>query len=430
MKDGSVRLLTADAKGRIFASPRLAPAGMKAGVFFRLSPENLIRLPAGSQLFRLPERRPVGCDPETGSFVTTSDAFAVAAFAAPGYTLTHNAAYAEDPKAGPLPLFSYGACAEYKGEFYTAAVKVDTDRRHDSTLIDMGKVKKNIEKFKKIFGKNRLVRHLAGCAVVYGCPNAQNFFLRRYEAPLPVSPSCNAACAGCISYQSGAIHCSQPRIKFVPTPEEIAGIALFHIGHVKDPILSFGQGCEGEPLLQGKTIERAIRLIRMESGNGTININTNGSRPKTLERLFDAGLDAARISLNSAQERYYSAYYRPQNYSFKDVMDSVKTVKAKGGFVSLNYLTMPGFTDSRKEIGSLVSLIARLRIDMIQWRNLNYDPLLYFKKLRVPGRESADTAGIAEEMDRLKRRFPKLMMGYFNPSKEKFSLRAAASPRR
>ncbi|MFA5143067.1 MAG: radical SAM protein [Candidatus Omnitrophota bacterium] len=415
MRNDRPCLVVADSAGKIFGYPPLEPAGMKAGAFFVLEPDKLVKLPAGSQLFRLPRRMPVGGDPQTGRFVVLRGALAVAAFAAPGYTLTYNAAYTADASAKPLPLFAYGALASYKGEFYTTAVRVDRDSRHDSTLIDTVKVRKNIKRFKKLFTRNRLVRHLAGCAILHGCPNAQNFFLQRYEAPLPVSPLCNAACAGCISYQKGAIRCSQPRIKFVPTPEEITEIALFHIEKAKHPIVSFGQGCEGEPLLQGDTIKTAISMIRKTTRKGRININTNGSLPKVLAGLFDAGLDTVRVSLNSARERYYSAYYLPRNYSFKDVMASIRTAKAKGGFVSLNYLTMPGFTDSREEVRSLEALIARLHVDMIQWRNLNYDPLLYFKKLRIDKFENTGLMGIAEELSYLKRLFPKLRMGYFNP---------------
>ena len=263
--------------------------------------------------------------------------------------------------------------------------------------------------------------------MTHGCPNAQNLFLSRYEAPLPTSPSCNAACAGCISYQKGAVQCSQPRIKFVPRPEEISEIALFHIEHVKDAIVSFGQGCEGEPLLQSKLIEEAIAVIRAKTGRGTINLNTNGSLPDRLAELFDAGLDTVRISLNSARADHYSRYYQPRGYTFEDVMQSIKIAKRKGAFVSLNYLTMPGFTDSRDEITALTRLIEKYKVDMIQWRNLNYDPLLYFKILKMPGLEAADLMGIAQEMNYLKKRFPIIRMGYFNPGR--VNLRAAASPR-
>lgn len=425
MKNKNIGLLVADAKGRIFEHPYLEAAGMKAGLFFRLDPKELIKLPPGSQLFKLPNRVPIGYEPQSGSFISVPDACAVAAFASPGYTIAYSVAYSELGSPDPLPLFAYGACASYKSEIYTTAIRTDKDKRHDSTLIDLRMVKKNIPRFKKLFPKNRLIRHLAECAMTHGCPNAQNLFLSRYEAPLPTSPSCNAACAGCISYQKGPIKCSQPRIKFVPSPEEIAEIALFHIERVKDPIVSFGQGCEGEPLLQAKLIKEAVIRIRANTKRGTINLNTNGSMPDRLPGLFDAGLDTVRISLNSAREKYYPKYYRPRGYSFKGVMRSIKTAKDKGGFVSLNYLTMPGFTDSRDEIIALESLISKFDIDMIQWRNLNYDPILYFKILNTPRIKENELMGIAEEITYLKKRFPKIRMGYFNPS-----LRVIASRRR
>ena len=414
-----MKLLLSDKKGKIFEHPGLEATGMKAGLIFRLRAGDLIKLPAGSQLFMLPDRRPVGYDPRTKKFIILHDFYAVAAFSAPGHTLAYSASYREDRATKPLPLFSYGACAIYGKWAHAAAIKVDEDRRHDSTLISIGLVKKNIVKFKKLFPANRLIPHLSECATVHGCPNAQNLFLQRYEGPLPTSPSCNASCRGCISYQKGNIRCSQPRIKFVPYAEEVAQIALFHIDNAKDPIVSFGQGCEGEPLIQGKLLEDAVTLIRHNTDKGTININTNGSRQQTLERLLNAGLDTVRISLNSARECYYTKYYRPRGYSFEDVMRSISAAKKKGAFVSINYLTMPGFTDSRKEIDALSKLIAKFKVDMIQWRNLNYDPLLYFKMLKVPGPEAKEQAGIHEEMTFLKRTFPKLMMGYFNPSKAK-----------
>ncbi len=388
---------------------------MKAGLFSTLDRSELVKLPAGSRLFALPHRRPVGYDPETGRFVSLGGLRAVAAFASPGYTLTYSASYMEDGSVKPLPLFAYGACALHKGEIFVAAIKIDRDKRHDSTLIDISSVRKNIVKFKKLFPKNRLVNHLAGCATIHACPNAQNFFLQRYEGPLPTSPSCNAACLGCISYQKGTIRCSQPRIKFAPSAEEAAEVALFHIENVRNPIVSFGQGCEGEPLLQANLVKKVIRLIRSNTRKGTININTNGSKPRSLAGLFDAGLDTARISLNSAQEDYYSRYYRPRGYTFKDVMRSIAAAKERGGFVSINYLTMPGLTDSRGEVNALKSLIAKFGIDMIQWRNLNYDPLLYFKILKSPTLKIADLIGIRQEINILKRQFPRLMMGYFNP---------------
>lgn len=409
------QLLISDIKGRIYPYPGLQASGMKAGNFFRLKTEELIKLPAGTRLFFLPDRAPVGYDAKLQCFTVPEGFFPVSAFTPPGYSVTYNSAYEEIGRPRMLPLFSYAACAWYRGDFFVAAVKVDRDKRHDQSFIDLAKVKKNILKFRKVFRANRLVRHLEECAFQHNCPNAQNFFLSRYEAPLPVSPACNASCVGCISYQKpGRCPATQPRIKFIPTPEEVKDIAVYHITNSRNPIVSFGQGCEGEPLLAGQTIEQAIKLIRKETSKGVIHLNTNASKPRTVSRLFDAGLNSMRVSANSVRPEYYRRYYRPRGYSFQDVLKSIETAKACGGFVSLNYLTMPGFTDSRQEFEALRAFLKKYKIDMIQWRNLNFDPLRYFKELEITV-SPKDSLGIRELMWILKKDFPRLKMGYFNP---------------
>ena len=412
------KLVISDKRGRIFTHPHLEAAGMAAGNLFRLEEAKLIKLPPGSELFMLPSRNAVGFDPGKNDFdkIETKGLFCAAAFLAPGYTVTLDSAYEEGDGPRLLPLFSYAAVAFYKNAFYTAAVRVDKDIRHDSRFINIDSVKKGISDLRKTLPKNRLVRHLETCALDYGCPNAQNFFLHRFEAPLPTSPRCNAACAGCISYQPDK-SCAetQPRIKFIPEPEEVAEIAIFHIKKTKDPIVSFGQGCEGEPLLAGGVLERSIKLIRASTDKGTININTNASRSQTIAKLFDAGLDSIRVSLNSSRKEYYLKYYKPKGYSFDDVMSSVKIAKNKGGFVSINYLTMPGFTDSKGEFDAFRKFVRRYSPDMIQWRNLNFDPIRYFEILGVSVNRE-EVLGVGNIIKSLKKEFPRLRMGYFNPS--------------
>ncbi len=417
MRSKTLQLLVSDAKGRITNISGLGAAGMKGGLFFRLRQEELIRLPPASVLFMLPRRLPAGYNCETDRFIVLKDKyFAVAAFISPGFTITYNAAYREINGAVQLPLFSYAAVVFYNNGFYVPAIKIDKNIRHDPRFIDINLVRNGIRKFKKQFHKNRLIAHLKNCALINGCPNAQNFFLSRFEAPLPVSPSCNAHCAGCISYQpDNRCPATQPRIKFVPTPEEVAEIALFHIDNVRNAIVSFGQGCEGEPLLAGDVIEKAIRLIRKETSNGTININTNASKPEMLSGLFDAGLDSVRVSLNSVRKEYYMRYYKPRGYAFKDITRSIKIAKKKGAFVSINYLTVPGFTDLKDEFTALEKFIAAYSIDMVQWRNLNYDPLRYFDELKICV-DVSQMLGIRQIIGRLRKKFPNLMMGYFNPA--------------
>ena len=133
---------------------------------------------------------------------------------------------------------------------------------------------------------NRLIQHLGKCCLTYGCPAARNYFLGRWEAPLPTSPACNARCLGCISLQpSGCCPATQDRITFVPSAKEIGEVAVPHLETAENPIVSFGQGCEGEPLLQADVIDQAIRLIRSSTSRGTINLNSNSSLPDQVRGL-------------------------------------------------------------------------------------------------------------------------------------------------
>ncbi|MBU0571328.1 MAG: radical SAM protein [Candidatus Omnitrophica bacterium] len=420
------RLLISDTRNNIYDLPFLEATGMKGGEHFRLDPSCLVKLPRDSELFMLPERMPVGYDGKEERYVcldrnpfkkTNEPCFAVAAFVAPGYTSLFSASYKERKSAGLLPLFSYTAVTFYKGGFYAAGLKVDACRRQQLKGMDVRRVRKNIQTFRGIFPQNRLVRHLSTCALVYGCPAAKNFFLKRYEAPLPASPICNATCVGCISYQSSkSCSVTQSRITFVPSGEEIAEVALFHIKEVRDPVVSFGQGCEGEPLMVGDVLEKAIRLIRRSTKKGVINLNTNASKPDVIRRLFDAGLDSIRVSMNSVREPFYTSYYRPKGYGFKDVVSSITAAKKAGGFISINYLVMPGFTDSRSEVDAFLRFLGKGSVDMVQWRNLNYDPAAYFRKLKVKVTR-ADMTGMDIFVKRVEDEYPGIMKGYFNPSK-------------
>jgi len=229
---------------------------------------------------------------------------------------------------------------------------------------------------------------VALCSREYGCFTAQNVFLERGEAALPVSPKCNARCIGCISEQEpdAGLPSPQARIAAEMDARELARIALHHLERVEDGIVSFGQGCEGEPLLRSIAIARAIELIRASRANGTINLNTNGSMPGELQRCIDAGLQAVRVSLNSFRPDVYAAYYRPIGYGLEDVLKSVYIASRNGIRVSLNLLTHPGVTDEEEELAAARAFLLEVPVAMVQTRTLNIDPHRYFEIAGRPRR--------------------------------------------
>jgi molybdenum cofactor biosynthesis enzyme MoaA len=269
-----------------------------------------------------------------------------------------------------------------------------------------------------VLPENRLREHLETCALEYGCPAGKNFFLGRYEAPLPTATACNARCLGCLSLQTDPdIPCSQHRIGFTPTPEEIAEVALAHIRRVDRAVVSFGQGCEGDPLTAADAIEPAVRIIRSETGRGTVHCNTNGSRPGVLKKLAAAGLDSVRVSMNSLRKEAYEAYFRPRGYTFEDVAAAIDAASGRGCHVAVNYLHMAGVTDTETEWQALETFLSRHRVDMIQWRNLNYDPERYRRAMEAAS-PAGPAMGMAAFIKRTRRTFPHLLHGYFNPPKE------------
>jgi pyruvate-formate lyase-activating enzyme len=408
-------LLVADKAQNILDLPGYLACGQANDQVSVLTSKDLVPLPLGSNLFFLPDRDPVAFNIQTQSYGKLQDFHPVAAFLPPGYTQLLSVAYAERKGVHILPLFSYTPVAWWQGAFYVPAVRVDRRKIHDIHSLNTAELGRRIRAFPKT--SNRLIRHLIDCALINSCPNAINFFLEKYECPLPVSPTCNARCMGCISLQArGSCPATQPRLKFRPTASEIAEVALLHIKTASNPIVSFGQGCEGEPLLAAKVMREAIRMIRSETSRGTIHMNTNASLTTEVEALCEAGLDSLRVSLNSVRPEFYQRYYSPRGYGFADVCRSIAVAKRHHKFVSLNYLVMPGFTDREDEFKELARFIRRSGVDMIQWRNLNYDPLRYFKKMKLS--PHGKLLGVRTVIERMRTMFPGLRHGYYNVPKE------------
>ncbi|MBP7148936.1 MAG: radical SAM protein [Acidobacteria bacterium] len=415
-------LAAADAEGNVFPIPGLFALGRSGGTAVRVAPADYRPLPEGALLFRLPDRRPVGWNPRTARAEVVEEhegreVFAAAAFLPPAYTHLFLSPWERVGNPSPLPLYAYAALGVAEEGFVAPAVRVDPDTRQDVGLFDEGEIRRQAGLTRDRFPGNRLVEHLVdNCALTYCCPAARNFVLGRWEAPIPTSPACNADCVGCLSLQpSGEVPVTQPRLKFVPTVDEIVEMAVAHLRAAPRPVVSFGQGCEGEPLLRAELLEEAIREIRSRTDRGTINLNSNASRPDAIRRLVAAGLDSLRISINSCRPGLYERYYRPRGYGLDEVVASGRAVSSAGGLVSLNYFMFPGVTDSEDEWAAFERVVEGTGARLVQMRNLNLDPDLYLAALGLPA-DLAPGFGIGRWMKRVRQRFPAVRFGYFNPA--------------
>jgi pyruvate-formate lyase-activating enzyme len=413
-------LLFADDDGNIYEDTSLYAIGRTGWDAVEVDLDDWIPLPDGGNLYHLPGRRGIGLDVETGEMRLCEKGWATAAYIPPAHTGFYLSAYETMPDAPTLPLFCYTAVGWYEGQHMVTAMRIEQDIRQECSGFDRDKINEGLNTFLKAYPQNRLVSHLAeNCCQTYDCPAARNYFMGRWECPIPISPACNANCLGCISFQpeEESIVSPQDRLTFKPTAAEVVEYTVPHLETAPFPIVSFGQGCEGEPLLMWETIREAIIDIRKHTSKGSININTNGSNPKAVKALMDVGLNSIRVSLNSVRESVYTPYYRPNNYVFNDLIESLRIVHEEGGWSSINYFVFPGMTDSEAELDALRRFIETTKISMIQWRNFNIDPDWYLGKIGVT--DTGNRYGLHNMIEIIREEFPSVQFGYYNPPIER-----------
>jgi pyruvate-formate lyase-activating enzyme len=380
-----------------------------------LTPADLLPLPDGAALSMMPDRLAAGMN-AAGAIecIPRSRGWAAAALLPIGYTRTHLPAYDKVPGTEPLPFFGYSALAGMHGRLYVAAIQTDDPRKWHPHAFPRRALERLVREKLAAYPANRVVAQHAHCALDYACPTASNLFFGRWEMAIAVSPGCNARCVGCISKQEEENLISpQDRLAFIPALDEIVDVAVPHLEQAEDAIVSFGQGCEGEPLLQYRRIEQAIRAIRARTARGVININTNASNPRWLQRLSDAGLDSLRASTISGHPDTYTAYYRPIGYRFEDVKESLKCARDAGVYSSINLLCFPGMIDREREVESLLAFIKETGLRLVQLRNLNIDPEVLLP--RMPALDSLGRAlGMRALIEILREEAPGVEIGNFS----------------
>ncbi|MFP4978879.1 radical SAM protein [Paenibacillus sp. CN-4] len=405
-------LVYADGQGNVYDHPELYGLARSGDMIVEIMEDELIPLPEGATLVGLPCTRAVGIDPDSGEMQALPEGSqAVGALLPQGYTRLGLPGYVKTDKEYKLPLFGYTAVVWKDGGFYVAADPTDDPEKWDPVGCDREQVKAGVGMLTEKYPDNRLYQHLSHCALGYECLTSSNTFLQRWEGGLPVSYSCNAGCFGCISEQpddSGFVS-PQTRMNFRPRVDELVQVMLEHL-KTPESIISFGQGCEGEPSTQAKLIIESIREVRSITDMGYININTNAGLSDHIRGIVDAGLDLMRVSTISALDDHYNAYYKPRGYTLANVEKSLKYAVSQGVYTSINYLIFPGVTDREEEIEAMIEFARRTGLRLIQMRNLNIDPESYLG-LIPPAR--GEILGMKQMLEIFRAELPDVVIGSY-----------------
>ncbi|RAR40736.1 radical SAM protein [Paenibacillus sp. MDMC362] len=405
-------LVYADEQGNVYDHSELFGLARSGDMIVEILDDELIPLPEGATLVGLPSTRAIGMDPETGEMMPLEDGYtAVGALLPQGYTRLCLPGYVKSDKEYKLPLFGYSAVVWKDGDFYTTARLSDDPEKWNPVNCDLNDLELGVKTLREKYPENRLYEHLSNCALGYECLTASNTFLNRWEGAVPVSYSCNAGCFGCISEQpddSGFV-APQTRMNFRPRVDELVQVMLEHL-KTPESIISFGQGCEGEPSTQAKIIIEAMREVRSQTDMGYININTNAGLTDFIRGIVDAGLDLMRVSTISALDDHYNAYYKPRGYTLANVEKSLRYATDQGVYTSINYLIFPGVTDREEELEAMIEFARRTGLKLIQLRNLNIDPESYLEL--IPPAQG-EILGMKQAIEIMQEELPDVVIGSF-----------------
>lgn len=404
-------LVYSDKKGRVFDHPDLFAVGRNGDMLTEILEEELIPLPEGATLVSLPDTVPVGMDPDTGKMVKLDGYTAVGALIPQGFTRFMLPGYVKENRESKLPLFGYTAVVWKDDAFWVTGRRSDDPHQWNPENFPMDELRRRVQSVLDAHPENRILQHLSHCALEYECLTASNNFFNRWEGALPVSYSCNAGCYGCISEQpdDSGFPSPQTRMNFKPTEDELVEVMLTHL-QAPESIISFGQGCEGEPSTMAHLIVPAMRRVRAKTDMGYININTNAGLTDHIKGIVDAGLDLMRVSIISAIDAHYNAYYRPRNYTLENVARSAEYAAANGVYTSINYLCFPGVFDREEEMEAMISFIRRTGIKLIQLRNLNIDPESY---LAMIPKAQGEIFGMKQAIEIYQEELPDVVIGSF-----------------
>lgn len=402
-------------EGEVFDNSEISMLGRSGLEWVIPDPAEMIPLPKGATLVSIPGYMPVGikADDKTtcleyNPHAHNEKAIAIAALLPQGFTRTLLPACVSRNNE-TWPLFGYAAVGWKNDKIYVAAVQTDEHRRWHPAFYNTEGLPARINRMLNKYPDNRIFRQLARCSLEYGCFTAQNIFYQRWEGGLPSINVCNAGCMGCISESHIETSSPQNRLTFVPDIKEIVEVGAEHLMNGREPIISFGQGCEGEPSLNAVNLSEAIGQIRSRTDRGSININTNAGYREGIRMMCDAGLDSMRVTIFSCREENYNTYHRPRNYRLTDVKNAINYARGKGVKISLNLLVFPGFTDTEQEVKGLLDFVEQNPIDMIQMRNLNFDPELLFSHFS----NDSEALGITNFLARLKQEIPQVKIGSY-----------------
>lgn len=172
---------------------------------------------------------------------------------------------------------------------------------------------------------------------------------KRSIISIPTQLGCAIGCTFCISSESSFVRNLKAK--------EMRLLVEFGLDHItnKTALISFTG--EGEPFLNLKQINEAMRMLHMRSDVDSFRLCTSGIKPVLFNDVKRYSVPVnIQLSLHSPFDEVRKKII-PKSKPISQILHELKKSSANFDEIAINYVLMKGVNDSNKDRDALVNLI-------------------------------------------------------------------------
>lgn len=162
--------------------------------------------------------------------------------------------------------------------------------------------------------------------------------------------------------------------------------------------------------------DKSYGIIReLTDENITFNLNINSFSLDKLNRSLNEFIDTLSFDIKSCNPDFLTK----ESTNFDVMIKCFEIAEKNNLYISVNLLTLPGFTDSINEYEKTVEFLNAFKIDYLKLRELKTIPHKFFSENKI---ESSEILGLKNMLKYIKKRCKRVKMGYFSRAKQEFHL--------
>jgi hypothetical protein len=375
-------LLFADKKGQIYDHPTLKMC-CKTNIFNIVPYESeLEELPKYSKIKFIENAKPYAYDQESAKIIEFDGGYPIYVVPPKGYLRVSLPAFLKTKDSKPINE-ACTAVGFMDEKFYFSAIKIDI------LTSDITQAKSFKDILSTYSGSNNLIRHFAKMSRSI------------YKDIENLTPLGNELILDTYYLENNSV-------------QEISEMINFLNNSQKDLVITFAN------LTQDKIIQKVCDCIKeiKKNDNITINIEPYQINIDTIKSILNSEIDLVTLnisSLNNSIAHNILGFHQEYETYFKNAQKLIDISKTYNFEIILNLNILPGFTDIRPNVQSLIDFITTYNLNFLKLSNMAIDSDIFFKSGTILEEE---ILGVKNMLKELKKKCKSIKFGAFTRSKK------------